>query len=280
VHEAAHRPERAAHNSSEAASRNVSVPLSPSAARHVTEVSVGVLITPERKVLLADRPAGKAYAGYWEFPGGKIEAGETVGKALARELHEELDVSIGSTLPWVTFEFDYPHAYVRLHFERVFEWSGLPRAREGQRLLFHRIGDAPPQPLLPAAIPVLKWLALPDVLAPSAVESGRAPIGNASGCLLTSDALRRAPGRPREHWVGAWAESRADIDTAGRLGLDFALVGPVVGSPAHLGLGWEKFAEIALGTPLPLYAYGGIAGSDLDVARRHGAHGVAELTAA
>jgi len=254
--------------------------LSPSTGRRVTEVAVGVLIAHDRTVLLADRPAGKAYAGYWEFPGGKIEAGETVGQALARELHEELGVSIGSTLPWVTFEFDYPHAYVRLHFERVFDWSGSPRSREGQRFLFHRIGDAPPQPLLPAAIPTLKWAALPDVLDASAAEGGRVPVDGGSGRVLTSDELRRAPGRPAETWVGAWAEGRADVERAGRLGLDFAFVGPVMGPAARAGLGWEQFAEIARATPVPLYAFGGLTGSDLASARRHGAHGVAVSMAA
>ncbi|HEU0201189.1 MAG TPA: NUDIX domain-containing protein [Burkholderiaceae bacterium] len=134
------------------------------ASRPVTEVAVGVLIRADGAVLLADRPAGKPYAGYWEFPGGKIEPGETVAVALARELHEELGLDIGPALPWVTFEFDYPHAYVRLHFCRVFEWRGTPHPHEGQRLGFFAPGDGWPEPLLPAAIPTLRWLQLPRLL--------------------------------------------------------------------------------------------------------------------
>jgi 8-oxo-dGTP diphosphatase len=134
---------------------------------------VGVLLRPDGAVLLADRPAGKPYAGYWEFPGGKIEAGETVAGALARELHEELGLDIGPVLPWVTFEFDYPHAYVRLHFCRVYEWHGQAHPREGQRLGFFSLQhDALPAPLLPAALPALRWLTLPRVIA--RVEQGDA----------------------------------------------------------------------------------------------------------
>jgi 8-oxo-dGTP diphosphatase len=141
--------------------------------RAVTAVAVGVLTRADGQVLLADRPAGKPYAGYWEFPGGKIEAGETVAQALARELHEELGVTIGAVHPWLVREFDYPHAYVRLHFCRVFDWRGAPAAREGQRLRFCQpapLRDAPadrpmpmpmPAPLLPAAVAVMRWLGLP-----------------------------------------------------------------------------------------------------------------------
>ena len=129
--------------------------------RKVTRVAVGVLIRSDGHVLLADRPAGKAYAGYWEFPGGKIEPGEDVDAALERELHEELGVDIGASVPWVTFEFDYPHAYVELQFRLVREWRGDPHAREGQRLSFVDPAGQLPQPLLPAAVPALRWLRLP-----------------------------------------------------------------------------------------------------------------------
>lgn len=133
--------------------------------RKVTEVAVGVLLRPDGAVLLADRPAGKPYVGYWEFPGGKVEPGESVEHALARELHEELGIEIGEALPWVTFEFDYPHAYVRLHFRRVYDWRGMPASREGQNLAFFRLDEAMPAPLLPAAVPALRWLTLPTLAA-------------------------------------------------------------------------------------------------------------------
>jgi len=142
--------------------------------RKVTEVAVGVLWRADGAVLLADRPAGKPYAGYWEFPGGKIEPGESVEHALARELNEELGIDIGPARPWVTFEFDYPHAYVRLHFCRVYDWRGEPQGREGQQLRFFRLDQPLPQPLLPAAQPALRWLTLP--VRAARVDPDRDPI--------------------------------------------------------------------------------------------------------
>ena len=87
--------------------------------RPVTEVAVAVVIDPQSgKFLLGSRPEGKPYAGYWEFPGGKLEKGESVHEALVRELREELDLTITDSVPWFVMEHDYPHAYVRLHFRR------------------------------------------------------------------------------------------------------------------------------------------------------------------
>jgi 8-oxo-dGTP diphosphatase len=142
--------------------------------RKVTRVAVGVLIRSDGFVLLADRPAGKPYAGYWEFPGGKIEHGEDVAAALERELHEELGVDIGPSVPWVTFEFDYPHAYVELQFRVVREWRGDPHSREGQRLGFFDPALAPPRPLLPAAVPTLRWLLLPRTVLVTDLQDLRA----------------------------------------------------------------------------------------------------------
>ena len=87
-------------------------------ARPVVEVAVGILLQPDGRFLLTSRPPGKVYAGYWEFPGGKLEPGESVEQALARELHEELGLTIepvGITR-WREQLVDYPHALVRLHF--------------------------------------------------------------------------------------------------------------------------------------------------------------------
>lgn len=132
-------------------------------ARKTTHVAVGVLMRSDGSVLLADRPLGKPYAGYWEFPGGKIEPGEPVTEALARELHEELGIEIESSTPWVTFDHDYPHAYVELQFRLVHRWRGQPHAREGQRLCFVNPAQDLPQPLLPAAVPAMRWLKLPRI---------------------------------------------------------------------------------------------------------------------
>jgi len=126
--------------------------------RPVTEVAVGVLMQPDGSFLLAQRPGGKPYEGYWEFPGGKLEAGETVEAALARELEEELGIQAGTIVRWRTLEHDYPHAYVRLFFCKVMDWEGQLVGREGQAFAWQH-GPVTVGPLLPATIPVLQWLA-------------------------------------------------------------------------------------------------------------------------
>src|SRR5262249_36996900 len=83
------------------------------------EGAAAVLERADGSFLLAQRPAGKVYAGYWEFPGGKIEAGEAPDAALARELHEELGIDVASAYPWITRVYTYPHGTVRLRFFRV-----------------------------------------------------------------------------------------------------------------------------------------------------------------
>ena len=126
--------------------------------RTPVDVAVGVLIDAEGRFLLTSRPEGKVYAGYWEFPGGKLEAGETVGQALRRELHEEIGITIGAAQPWKIEMVDYPHALVRLHFCKVYEWAGEFEMRERQAMAWQ---DLPVQvtPVLPGTIPVLRWFA-------------------------------------------------------------------------------------------------------------------------
>ncbi|WP_255774820.1 NUDIX domain-containing protein [Caballeronia sp. SL2Y3] len=126
--------------------------------RKVTEVAVGVMVHPDGRYLLAQRPEGKPYEGYWEFPGGKLEPGESVEAALGRELHEELGIDVTACELWRTLEHDYPHAYVRLFFCKVMKWTGTPLGREGQAIAWQTL-PVEVGPLLPAAIPVLEWLA-------------------------------------------------------------------------------------------------------------------------
>lgn len=125
------------------------------------DVAVAVLIRPDGMVLLARRPASKVYSGYWEFPGGKVEAGEPVEQALSREIREELGVEVGRAHPWITRVFVYPHATVRLHFQRVDAWRGEPRALEHEAIAWQRPDAVEVAPMLPANGPVLRALSLP-----------------------------------------------------------------------------------------------------------------------
>ncbi len=303
------------------------------------QVSAAVIERPDGGFLMASRPAGKVYAGWWEFPGGKVEPGETPHHALVRELHEELGLEVRRAYPWLVREYIYPHAHVRLHFFRVVEWAGEPHPHEGQTLAWTRAEAPGVEPILPANGPILKGLSLPLVYGisdatvlgaerflerleralaeglrlvqlrekdrPRAALAGLAGEvaarcrahgarlfinGDAAlareldaGLHLTGAQLMRLEARPDLEWVGASCHDAGELAQAARLELDYALLAPVLPTASHPDahpLGWARFAELAAGRPLPIYALGGLAVSDLDLARRHGAHGVALKSAA
>jgi len=135
----------------------------PDAHSVITRVAAAVIIHPDGRVLLAQRPPGRAYEGYWEFPGGKLEPGESAAHALARELREELGIEVTRAAPWMTQEFVYPHAHVELNFFRVFAWTGEPVGHDGQAFAWQTPGAFDVAPLLPANTRVLAALALPPV---------------------------------------------------------------------------------------------------------------------
>jgi len=137
------------------------------------DVAAAVLIREDGSFLLAQRPEGKVYGGYWEFPGGKLEPGELPARALARELHEELGLDIEDPSPWITRVYTYPHGTVRLRFFRVRRWRGELHGLEGQAFAWQRSVRITVAPMLPANEPVLRALALPDEYAISnATEVG------------------------------------------------------------------------------------------------------------
>ena len=308
----------------------------------IVRVAAAVILRPDGQVLLAQRPAGKTYAGYWEFPGGKLEPGETPRVALDRELAEELGLAVRRAAPWLVQYFRYPHAHVELNFFRVFEWDGEPVGHDGQAFAWQSPGKFDVEPLLPANTLVLRAMLLAPVYgitmaddlgefeflarAEAALASGlrliqlrekdwpaarRRALAEAlvalakphgakvllngdpqlarewgcDGAHLTSAALAVAHARPApdDMLCAASCHTRADIDRAGAIGLDFAVLGPVLVTPTHPfapTLAWEGFAAIAAGTPLPIYALGGLVPRDLEVAIDNGAHGIAIRRAA
>lgn len=135
-------------------------------------VAVGVMINSEGQVLLAQRPEGKPWSGWWEFPGGKIEEGENVHQALARELKEELNIEIANSYPWVSFTYDYPKTTVELSFCRIYDWKGEVQGLEQQAFAWttptqaNQLGE-----ILPASVEPIKWLSIPDVYAISHFQS-------------------------------------------------------------------------------------------------------------
>jgi 8-oxo-dGTP diphosphatase len=146
----------------------------PSEKTKIVEVSAAVLQRPDGSNLLAQRPADKIWAGYWEFPGGKVEPGETAREALVRELREELGIHVKTAYPWLTRVFTYPHATVRLSFFRVTEWEGELHPHEGQEFAWQPTlslalspkwerGQISVSPILPANAPILRALELPTL---------------------------------------------------------------------------------------------------------------------
>jgi 8-oxo-dGTP diphosphatase len=129
-----------------------------SADRRLVQVAVGVLLRTDGAFLLTSRPEGKVYAGYWEFPGGKLETDESVEQALRRELQEEIGLTIHDCMLWKTERIDYPHALVQLNFCKVTQWSGDLQMLESQSFAWQQLPVAV-QPVLPGTVPVLAWLA-------------------------------------------------------------------------------------------------------------------------
>ncbi len=203
----------------------------------VVEAAAAVILQDDGAFLLGQRPEGKPYAGYWEFPGGKIEPGESAAQALVRELREELGIEVARYTPWITREFVYPHAHVRLHFFRVLGWHGEIRNIHHRALAWKRVDRVDVAPLLPANLPVLRALALADFYAIThageiGVEAQLAGLQRAlaGGLRLLQIREPLLAAGPREafagkalalaHAHGAWVLVNGDIALAQRLGAD------------------------------------------------------------
>ncbi|MDW8478974.1 MAG: Nudix family hydrolase [Xanthomonadales bacterium] len=291
-------------------------------------------------MLLAQRGEGRHLAGLWEFPGGKIDPGESAEAALRRELREELGVEALGVRPLIAVVHEYPARSVRLEVFEVLEYRGEPVGREGQALRWLAPEALDTIPMPPADRPVVRALRLPPLLAitPDAGEPARflagleatlargirmvqLRVGDRPGERLRALALealalcRRAGAAlllngppelalewaldgahlnrarlaatacrpvPADMWLGVSCHDRQSLERAVAIGADFALLAPVLRTPSHPereGLGWEGFAALREGLPLPVYALGGLGPEHFETARRHGAQGVAGIRA-
>ncbi|MXR37770.1 Nudix family hydrolase [Craterilacuibacter sinensis] len=130
--------------------------------KKIIPVVAGALMRADGAFMLGSRPAGKPYAGYWEFPGGKVEPGESLFDALVREFSEEMGITVTQATPWLTRVHHYEHASVELTFFRIWAWDGEPQSCEGQAFAWQMPGQETVSPMLPANGPILKSLSLPD----------------------------------------------------------------------------------------------------------------------
>jgi 8-oxo-dGTP diphosphatase len=315
-------------------------------------VVAGVIRDPLGRILLARRTEGRDLAGLWEFPGGKVEPGESAEVALQRELHEELGIraSIGANLICVPQQ--YPDKRLVLDVRHVQSCTGTPKGLDGQALAW-----VPPQLLAsylmpPADRPVVAALLQPDrYLITSEPVAGDALWLAALGRALAAGIWRvqlRARDCEPERWlrlattavelcrhagaevflngdidmaarlecgvhlrssqlhdpaciaaIGNWKQRRVlaekgdsapgfaaschtqvDLVRAEQLGCRFVVLGPVRATATHpdtVGIGWEAFAEMREQVSLPIYALGGLGMEDLDIARAHGAQGIAAI---
>ena len=313
----------------------------------VTNAAVGVIRRDNGLVLLGERPAGKPWAGYWEFPGGKVESNETPAQALVRELQEELGITVTRFYPWLTRTYDYEAKYgadgvlespaktVKLHFFIVVAWDGEPLGLEQQMLSWQNPERVNVGPMLPANAPILTGLGLSPVYAitnlaelgediffahlKAALNNGLMMIQvrekqlseeelllfaervvevaapyeakvfingdldvalevNAAGVHFSSQQLMHMHAKPEGMLCGASCHNQEQLAHAASLGLDYVMLSPVQPTLSHVGaesLGWEVFANLIKGYPLPVFALGGMQMADLHTARLHGAHGIA-----
>ena len=220
----------------------------------IVHVVAGVLSDARGRILLARRTAGRDLAGAWEFPGGKVEPGETPFQALDRELHEELGIRIHAIEPLIAVPQQYHAKRIVLDVYRVSKFSGKPRGLEHQALAWSPPEKLHTYPMPPADRPVV------------------AALTQSPHYLITP----LAPELP----LGASSHDLAQLLQAEAHGADFAVLGPVAATPDHpdaTPLGWDGFAALREAVSLPIYALGGMHGDDVATARRHGGQGIAAI---
>jgi 8-oxo-dGTP diphosphatase len=310
-------------------------------ATHPIEVVAGILRDAAGRVLVAQRLPGTHLAGRWEFPGGKIEAGESAGAALRRELHEELGVDIGAIEPLIRVPWSYAEKSIVLHAFVVHDFDGTPRGRQQQALQWIDPADSDRVSMPAADLPIIMALRLPPLYAitaeparadaefvssvrtlcasgvrllqlrartvdgarlqrlataiqPVAREFGVTLLVNGNielarqldldGVHLPTRELLALRARPlgANRLVAASCHDAEELIHAAKIGVDFAVLGPVLPTRSHpdaTPLGWDRFAALCAEAPLPVYALGGMTRADLPRARAAGAQGIAGISA-
>lgn len=309
------------------------------------QVAVGVVRNIDGQVLISLRDESLHQGGLWEFPGGKIESGESVEEALARELKEELNINVIKATPLITVKHQYPDLAVQLNVFLVEHFSGDAKSCEGQPFKWVNTGElanhafpTANRPIITAAQLAPYYAILDDVdesrlltnlhkilirgikliqlrlktlhtdaiknfieqAYPLCKQQGASLLINSAvknaedfavdGIHLTSRHLMSIIKRPafprgtseKAHWVAASCHNLLELQHAQKIGVDFAVLAPVLATKTHPEtepLGWEQFAKLVSKTNLPVYALGGLSESSLDMTRQAGGQGVAAIRA-
>jgi mutator protein MutT len=226
----------------------------------VTHVVAGAVMRADGRMLIAQRPPGKHLAGRWEFPGGKLEPGESRAAGLARELREELDIAIRDPRPLVRVRHTYPHGEVLIDMWVVTRYHGDPRGLDGQALRWCTHDELAGADLLPADRPIVRALRLPERLTtPHArhYEVTGAPVGPAPA----------VPGGAGGRLQGVLCSGLDEASTGAAQGADFLVMDRT--------LAREQLQRLCDSVALPVFARG----LTLEAAWAAGATGLSELAA-
>ncbi len=300
----------------------------------VIQVAVAVIEDGMGRVLLSRRPAEVHLGGLWEFPGGKLEPGETLSQALCREIQEELGLVVLGHRPLIRIRHRYPEKEVQLLVERVTCWQGEPQGREGQSIAWVTLDQIDRYPLPPADGPIVRAMMLPEqyLITGDATQASFLPRFKAAlergirliqirpfagaisadqiraatemataygatlllnsrllsdgddfpqlGLHLTSADLMELKQRPERVWAAASCHDAQQLIHASSLGLDFAVLSPVLPTTSHpeaTPLGWSGFTELVDQAALPVYALGGMGGISPEEVWAHGGQGIAAI---
>ncbi len=219
----------------------------PTAVLHVVAAAV---IRADGRVLIAQRPSGKHLAGGWEFPGGKLESGETRTQGLARELREELGIVIRDPRPLMRIRHAYPYGEVRLDMWVVSRYEGVPQGHDGQALRWLTQDELALAELLPADLPLVRALRLPECL--SDMRSAHFVVekaGDGSGRTGAHDALEDGNGTARR-LRGTLCATAADAEKAGQAGSGWEFL------VMDCELARVELERLCSAVPIPVYAKG------------------------
>ena len=220
----------------------------------LTQVVAAAVIDLVGRVLIAQRPPGKHLAGRWEFPGGKLEAGEDRRAGLARELREELGITLtGTPRPLIRVRHTYDYGEVLIDMWVARQYSGEPRGLEGQSLRWCTQDELKSVELLPADGPIVAALRLPEKL--SETSAPEYVVGR------LAEASAEADGRLR----GVWCDGMADAMAASDAGADFLVL--------RNELSHAEIRSMCELVPVPVYVWG----LEVEEAWGLGATGIVEI---